>query len=162
MSTKWLLYYWPRLKWYLFVWLHWTSVWRTLYWLARKSWIAKFSILSVAGKTQLWTPKCYSSHCIYTILHSHSINLCWLEKKKKHISEIKVYQQSHGNKKWTTKSRKSLERSTDEDSVLGTFFYSVAPFHTARTPPALRVLSGDDLAAHVRSVGAQHSSVAAG
>lgn len=83
-------------------------------------------------------------------------------KKKKHISEIKVYQQSHGNKKWTTKSRKSLERSTDEDSVLGTFFYSVAPFHTARTPPALRVLSGDDLAAHVRSVGAQHSSVAAG
>lgn len=50
----------------------------------------------------------------------------------------------------------------DEDSVPCTFFYSVSPFHTARAPPALRVLSGADLSAHVRSVGAQHSSVAAG
>lgn len=167
MSIKWLVYYCHRLKWYLFVELHRTSVlyWCTLNWSAGESRIAKVSVQSVTGKTLSYELKnailsiASTQFCILTVTAFVDLkkdkNACFWNNG--------TYEGKEVTKNRQQESRNSLEWSTDKDSISHTFFYSVAPFHIPTTPPTLWVLSRADLAEHVRSdQSTAHSSMAAG
>lgn len=122
MSIKWPVYRYHRLKWCLFVQLHWTSVlyWCTLNWCVREGWIAPLSVLSVAGKNPSYEFQtailsiAYTQFCMLTVIASVDLNKQTNKQSNKQTSKNPPHLWNNGTQEGENKPSQTKTQETDK------------------------------------------------